>query len=124
VIWSPYQKLSVQQIDRVGDPDPLTYILVNKHGLPGDVRPAAGDHAQQAFEHGRAHGLTQYDIPFLLHDHPDHVLISGAGSGNDVSGRLRNGATDVVAVDIDPRSSRSARSIPSIPTTIRRCTSS
>ena len=30
------------------------------------------------------------------------MLISGAGSGNDVSGALRNGATDVVAVDIDP----------------------
>src|SRR5436190_12849875 len=102
VIWSPYQKLEVQQVTRVGDPDPLPYILVNNTGYQAmfDLRPETT--RRKPLNTDDRHGLTQYDIPFLLHDHPDHVLISGAGSGNDVSGALRNGATDVVAVDIDP----------------------
>ena len=102
VIWSPYQKLSVEEIARVGDPDPLTYILVNNTGYQAmfDLRPEVT--RTKPLNTDDRHGLTQYDIPFLLHDRPDHVLISGAGSGNDVSGALRNGATDVVAVDIDP----------------------
>lgn len=103
VIWSPYQKLSVQEVERVGDPDPLTYILVNNTGYQAmfDLRPAIT--RTKPLNTDDRHGLTQYDIPFLLHDHPEHVLISGAGSGNDASGALRNGALDVVAVDIDPK---------------------
>jgi spermidine synthase len=102
VIWSPYQKLEVQQVARVGDPNPLAYILVNNTGYQAmfDLRPEVT--RTKALYTDDRHGLTQYDIPFLLHDRPDHVLVSGAGSGNDVSGALRNGAIDVVAVDIDP----------------------
>src|SRR6185436_8394553 len=92
----------VQQVERVGDPDPMTYILVNNTGYQAmfDLRPETT--RTKPLNTDDRHGLTQYDIPFLLHDHPEHVLVSGAGSGNDVAGALRNGAVDVVAVDIDP----------------------
>jgi SAM-dependent methyltransferase len=43
----------------------------------------------------------QYDLPFRV-KRPGQVLVLGAGSGNDVAGALRNGATRVDAVDIDP----------------------
>jgi spermidine synthase len=46
--------------------------------------------------------LSQYDIPLLFKPRPKHVLIVGAGSGNDVAGALRGGAERVTAVDIDP----------------------
>jgi spermidine synthase len=47
-------------------------------------------------------GGSQYDLPARLHPSPRKVLIVGAGSGNDAAGALRNGAQDVVAVEIDP----------------------
>jgi len=37
-----------------------------------------------------------------LHPNPRKVLIVGAGSGNDAAGALRNGAGEVVAIEIDP----------------------
>jgi spermidine synthase len=47
-------------------------------------------------------GLSQYDIPLLLHPHPQSCLIVGAGSGNDAAGALRHGVKEVMAVEIDP----------------------
>lgn len=42
-----------------------------------------------------------YDMPFLAAKSSRRVLIVGAGTGNDVRGALRNGAEEIVAVDID-----------------------
>lgn len=101
--WSPYQKLTLTPVQRQGDPDPVPYVLVNNTGYQAmfDLRPA---HTRSLPElHWRdMHGLTQYDLPFLLHGDPRSVLLVGAGSGNDAAGALRNGAGQVVAVDIDP----------------------
>jgi spermidine synthase len=47
-------------------------------------------------------GLSQYDIPFLVHPKPSTMLSIGAGSGNDVAGALRHGVESVTAVEIDP----------------------
>jgi hypothetical protein len=44
----------------------------------------------------------QYDLPFKLKKNVGRVLIMGAGTGNDVAGALRCGATHVDAVEIDP----------------------
>jgi SAM-dependent methyltransferase len=43
-----------------------------------------------------------YDYPYTWKK-PKRVLVVGAGTGNDVAAALRNGAADVVAVEIDPR---------------------
>jgi predicted RNA methylase len=47
-------------------------------------------------------GLSQYDIPFLLHPKPRNALLVGAGTGNDAAGALRHGVERVTAVEIDP----------------------
>ena len=47
-------------------------------------------------------GLSQYDIPLLLHPKPETLLIVGAGAGNDAAGGLRHGVKQVTAVEIDP----------------------
>jgi SAM-dependent methyltransferase len=44
---------------------------------------------------------TVYDLPFLVAQSSRRVLVVGAGTGNDAQGALRNGAEEVVAVDID-----------------------
>lgn len=102
-VWSPYQKLSVHEVPREGDSQVVKWVKVNGAGYQQmiDLRPATTDRAPSVYPPEQS-GLTEYDIPSLLHDRPARVLIAGAGSGNDAAGALRNGATEVVAIEIDP----------------------
>jgi Spermine/spermidine synthase domain len=127
VVWSPYQKLALRKPDQqqMQAGEPLTesflrgergvpynkvgeYIVtVNNAGYQGmiDLRP--DQIAKRAAEDPKNYppeqlGYSQYDLPPLLHPHPKKMLVVGAGSGNDVAGGLRNGAEEVIGVEIDP----------------------
>ena len=128
VVWSPYQKLTVRQVDpsdkkeagilakileRKGAFGPQgsygseLFVTVNNAGYQAmlDLRPETL--ARQSAEKPDYYppdqlGYTQYDLPLLLHPHPKKMLVVGAGSGNDVAGGLRNGAEEIVGVEIDP----------------------
>ena len=104
--WSPYQKLVL----RAGDPrlPGLSgigeyLITVNNAGYQGMIDLSTKHVASDptSFPPEMA-GLSQYDLPFLLHPRPENVLIVGAGSGNDAAGALRHGAARITAVEIDP----------------------
>jgi spermidine synthase len=101
VIWSPYQKLVVRepQAAEVGK-----YIInVNNVGYQG-ILDLSQEHVSadsQTFA-PELKGLSQYDIPFLLHPNPKSVLLVGAGSGNDAAGAVRNNVPSITAVEIDP----------------------
>ena len=101
VVWSPYQKLVVHksEVHWVGD----YQIDVNNAGYQAiiDLSEARVAGEPENFSPLLA-GMSQYDIPLLLHPKPDTVLLVGAGSGNDVAGALRNHASLITAVDIDP----------------------
>lgn len=101
VIWSPYQKLVVQesQPHEVGE-----YIInVNNVGYQGilDLSDTHVSANPETFP-PELKGLSQYDIPLLLHPDPKSVLLVGAGSGNDVAGALRHNVPSITAVEIDP----------------------
>jgi len=100
-VWSPYQKLVLReaQDNEIGE-----YIIdVNNVGYQGMIdlsdRNIAANPEIYAPEQK---GLSQYDIPYLLHPNPSTALIVGAGSGNDAAGALRNNIEKVTAVEIDP----------------------
>lgn len=100
-IWSPYQKLDVRASrgNEVGE-----YIVtVNNAGYQGLIDLGLENVRSNpvAFPRELA-GLSQYDLPALLHPDPKSMLIVGAGTGNDAAGALRNGVQQVIAVDIDP----------------------
>jgi hypothetical protein len=108
VYWSPYQKLTLELPAGEGWAGIGDYIIrVNNGPYQGmlDLRPET---IQKRIEENPKHfppemvGLSQYDIPLLLHPRPDRVLIVGAGSGNDAAGARRGGAKHITAVDIDP----------------------
>jgi hypothetical protein len=81
-IWSPYYRL------RLGHADGL--VAVDANGVPH----------QAAI---RTQG-TDYELPYdRVATDPDSVLVVGAGNGNDVSVALRQGASRVDAVEIDPK---------------------
>jgi hypothetical protein len=66
-----------------------------------DLRPDTGRDNPQKFP-PEQRGLSQYDLPLLLHPNPRRMLIVGAGAGNDAAGGLRQGIPEIVAVEIDP----------------------
>jgi hypothetical protein len=79
--WSPYYRLRVTHEGQ--------RVHVSANGVPHQAAmPTAG---------------TDYEIPYDRYGREaDHVLVVGAGNGNDVSVALRQGASRVDAVEIDP----------------------
>jgi SAM-dependent methyltransferase len=122
-IWSPYQKITVGPL-RVHDQKGV----VQEWWLPTLTEQEREDLKELTAEEGftirvnddsyqtpvdlsnhavaKNSGLRflrqQYDLPYKLARNVGEVLVLGAGAGNDVAGALRNGATRVDAVEIDP----------------------
>lgn len=94
--WSPYQKLQVQpEADRQYD------VLVNNTGYMtlANVSPEfMALHPNFAARYKD----SSYDAPWRFIGARDHVLIVGAGAGNDADAALRNDAGQIDAVEIDP----------------------
>ncbi len=101
VIWSPYQKLVVNQ-SRPGELG-VYQITVNNADYQEimDLSETYISDNPEKFPEG-LHGISQYDIPLLLHPNPESFLVVGSGSGNDVAGALRHDTTSITAVEIDP----------------------
>jgi len=104
--WSPYYKIEVSRVDMVeGAPG------VESKGDFGYRLRVNNDYHQMALdlsENIEDNDFTRnwrmlYDLPYAGGHEAGRVLIVGAGSGNDVQSALRNGATHVTAVEIDPR---------------------
>lgn len=92
VIWSPYQKLAISRDEgdlRVGE-----YIVtVNNVGYQGLIDLSESNVAAHPEKYApELAGLSQYDLPALLHPNPKSILIVGAGTGNGAAGALRNGS--------------------------------
>lgn len=100
-VWSPYQKLTLLSGAAQGETLATSRhtIRTNNTGYQGmlDLSDGSGLPAEERKR-------SQYNFPYrlLAEEGPDDVLIVGAGSGNDASGALRNGARHVDAVEIDP----------------------
>jgi spermidine synthase len=101
VIWSPYQKLTVfeKRDEAVGD-----YVITVNNTIYQGMVDLSKDYtgADPSLYPPNLRGLTQYDIPLLLHPRPRKYLVVGAGSGNDAAAGVRHGVPDITAVEIDP----------------------
>ncbi|PWB54067.1 MAG: hypothetical protein C3F13_07180 [Anaerolineales bacterium] len=103
VIWSPYQKLVVTKTDRnaFGFGDLLVTVNNTGYQLISDLSEIHVFSDPEMYD-PELEGLSQYDIPLLLHPDPNNYLIVGAGTGNDAAGGLRQGVENITAVEIDP----------------------
>ncbi|MBF0169844.1 MAG: methyltransferase domain-containing protein [Nitrospinae bacterium] len=109
--WSPYQLITFQTMEvsawKEGRYGPTGYTF---HSIGTnntfylnlfDLGPAArAEHPE--FSPPTDNVFAYYDLPYRLADKLDHVLVLGAGGGNDVAAALRAGAKKVTAVEIDP----------------------
>lgn len=101
VIWSPYQKLVVYENNPEGVGEYI--ITVNNVGYQALIDLSVPHVTENPDKYApRLIGLSQYDLPALLHPDPASMLIVGAGTGNDAAGALRHGVESVTAVEIDP----------------------
>ncbi len=103
VTWSPYQKLTVEKFTEEGKQSSQYLITVNNTGyqIMKDLS-AANIASDSDYFSSELQGLSQYDIPLLLHPNPQSFLIVGAGSGNDAAGGVRHNVNNITAVEIDP----------------------
>ncbi len=103
VIWSPYQKLVVEE--GVQENKGIGKYLVTVNNTNYQIMSDLSDsHISSDPERlpPDLRGLSQYDVPLLLHPNPQTYLIVGAGSGNDAAGGVRQGVKKVISVEIDP----------------------
>jgi len=102
VYWSPYQKLTLIPREEAGQT--IGYVLNTNDSWyqqildlsPGFVASHPQFFADVPIE------WNAYNVPYRFYPLPRSVLVLGTGMGNDVAAALRNGASRVVAVEIDP----------------------
>ena len=94
--WSPYQKLQVEDLG-----EQRYTIFVNNTGYMS-IANLTPDFLNRHPGTEQLYPQSSYDAPFRFLERRDRVLIVGAGAGNDAAAALRNGATQVDAVEIDP----------------------
>ena len=104
-IWSPYYRITV-------DSRPLPYdpyhkgITVNYDGFQS-IDYLAQEHLSQFPESIQSKYVRHYNVPYHLSKKKiESVLILGGGAGNDAAAAIRNNATLIDVVEIDPAIAR------------------
>ncbi|HKZ86017.1 MAG TPA: hypothetical protein VJ793_20475 [Anaerolineae bacterium] len=106
--WSPYQRLEVTELrfprQNGGAPVKVGYTLnIQQVYFQRAIDLSPGFLAELGEDTGTLEDIAfSYNLPYRLKPKGSHVLIVGAGMGNDVAAALRNGAGHVDAVEIDP----------------------
>ena len=103
VVWSPYQKLVLSNSNHQKGEVGKFVVTVNNTGYQAMIDLSESNTRSHPEQYSpEMFGLSQYDIPLLLHPHPQSFLIVGAGTGNDAAGGVRHQVKKIIAVEIDP----------------------
>ena len=100
-LWSPYYRIDISPIhlDETNLQSPvLGYNLNVNHDYHQRMLNLATGSMEGDFTRN---ARPYYNLPYRF-SKPRRVLVVGAGTGNDVASAVRNGAEQVVAVEIDP----------------------
>jgi SAM-dependent methyltransferase len=100
-IWSPYYRVEVRYASTAKAPNEL-HLYVNYDGFQV-IENLAPEYLRQFPVEQQRTFNRHYNLPYQLSRSPaESVLILGGGAGNDAAAALRNGATRVDVVEIDP----------------------
>ncbi|AEB09453.1 methyltransferase type 12 [Desulfobacca acetoxidans] len=103
ILWSPYQKLVLKESScqkKEAGKFNLTVNNTNYQALLDLSEKNVKSHPNKFSS--EMMGLSQYDIPLILHPRPQSFLVVGAGSGNDAAAGIRHNIKKITAVEIDP----------------------
>jgi len=115
VVWSPYYRIDVIPVS-VTSNNGNTYLIGHNVNVNHDSILSAFDGTEQ-FARSlppdvREMLLDYFNVPYrVFGPRFRKVMVLGAGAGNDVAAALRNGATSVDAVEIDPAIANIGRQI-------------
>src|SRR5262245_52374414 len=111
-IWSPYYRIALSGVATQQAKTPsITFLNVNYDGFQA-IQDLSSSHIEVFPEKVQRICNRHYNIPYRLsRTQVESVLILGGGSGNDAAAALRNGATRVDVVEIDPAIARIGRQI-------------
>jgi hypothetical protein len=99
--WSPYYRISVKNYPLYYDPY-CKFILVNYDGFQF-IKDLSQKNMSKVPAEYIGDYISHYNIPYnLSRKKIEKVLILGGGTGNDAAAALRNGASQVDVVEIDP----------------------
>jgi SAM-dependent methyltransferase len=104
--WSPYYRIDLEQVTaeaKNGETLPFGYTVnVNHDGICGAYN-LGKNFVSRLSERQKYALIDYYNVPYRVFGKRfQKVLVLGAGAGNDVAAALRNDATHVDAVEIDP----------------------
>ena len=97
--WSPYYKIRLSTLNKQSTWNDGFNLTVNNdyHQMALNL---SNDKVKK--DKGLWEWANLYELPFKLKNNIDDALIVGAGTGNDVSGAIRQKVKHIDAVDIDP----------------------
>jgi len=105
-VWSPYYRIDLEHISAEAKNGEMLHqgytVNVNHDGILGayDLRE---DFVSRLSDRQKYVLIDYYNVVYRIFGKRfQKVLVLGAGAGNDVAAALRNGATHVDAVEIDP----------------------
>jgi hypothetical protein len=106
-IWSPYYRIALSAGRTQEEKSPsTTFLTVNYDGFQA-IQDLSLSHIEKFPEKLQQLYNRHYNLPYRLSRRQvESVLILGGGSGNDAAAALRNGATRVDVVEIDPAIAR------------------
>jgi Spermine/spermidine synthase domain len=106
--WSPYYQIDV---DIAADNPSRIGIMVNHDGFQ-EIQDLSAAYLKNVPERIQRSQNRHYNIPYQLSKRKvESVLILGGGSGNDAAAALRNNASHVDVVEIDPVIARLGRQL-------------
>jgi spermidine synthase len=103
IYWSLYQKLTL--VEDVKNGRMRSYSINTNDNWYQEMLDLSPEYVLAHPKEFEGHPIewNAYNLPYHFYPRPQSVLVLGAGSGNDVAAALRNGASGVVAVEIDPQ---------------------
>jgi len=101
-IWTPYQQIEYSRSYAANGDFAQGVLKVNHTGYQAIVNLSAAFLARHPKLLKEAENENPYNLPFRFASPSPSVLIVGSGTGNDVAAALRNGSSEVDAVEIDP----------------------
>jgi Spermine/spermidine synthase domain len=105
-IWSPYYRIALSASASPEEASSITFLTVNYDGFQA-IQDLSSSHIEKLPEKVQQLHNRHYNLPYHLSRRQiESVLILGGGSGNDAAAALRNGATRVDVVEIDPAIAR------------------
>jgi len=99
--WTPYQQIQYRREYTPKGELRGGFLQIN-HTFYQETLNLSPEFLARNPELGSESDYTRYNVPFQFAVPSPKVLVVGSGTGNDVAGALRNGASSVDAVEIDP----------------------